>query len=1000
MSIHRYKAYKLVRRLLNPALRSFLAVMSFYAPVRAQTLDPGQLIGSDVLQQQRPATIEVPSNNPASVRLQPALPDLPSTLPPSRLEQILSARAGVRLKQFGYDQLGRGRAVIVPQTGAVQDDYLLGPSDEIIVSLRGQENSRFDVVVDRNGQVTIPRLPPISASGRTLGSFREDLNAAVHRAYVATDVSVSVGRVRQISVLVSGEVGQPGQQLLTGLSSVVDALLLAGGVRKTGSLRNILIVRGGRSYSVDLYSLLTRSSGGSNFRLADGDRIIVPPLGAAVAVAGLIQLPGIYELPAGQKSISARALQQLAGGEMVRGRYRLSLLQLDNEGRTNLALLQDQNARIQGSEILFVQLAADQTSNRATLSGGTGLAGSYPVVEGTRLSAVIGSPGALGPNPYTMFGIVSRKNPRNLMRELVAFSPVSVLSGDENETLQSDDIIRPLSVAEEQLLISAVCTYQAYQTYIQDTARNPVARDNSDAKRNPADGEKDAGANTQNLPGLVNLDATDAAHVEQYRQCSPGDGNARVMSTQLQTGEITTSVQRPLVDRYGDPLPHYFERLSQPNNVSQGAGVVGQPQSARSNDVATQSLGADDGNPASLPNSNLSPQSRPDDDSNLNSSAMNYQDQILRPGEYASNREVKRFSDLAAQLGVSEQVLVNFLIDHQVQLNGAVLGPGKYLVGPNVKLQDLVQAAGGTLNWADSSDVEVISTAINESAGQAVTVRSSLSKAAGNLASYRVRPQDTIRFNPVFTENNGGSVSIQGEVRHPGTFEILRGERLSEVLARAGGLTPSAYPYGTVFLRKSVANLEHDSFQRAAKEAEDQLIVAMTRVGSDKISPDTFTAMQAFITDLRNEKALGRISVVADPSLLVSKPELDPLLEPGDLIYLPARPSTVSVLGQVMQPGSYPYEKGLTVADYINKAGGYSSTSDSSSKYVVLPDGTARKVQTSWLEFGSEALPPGSAIVVPRDVTPLDLRQTIIDASQIFSQFAVSVASIAVLSKQ
>ena len=173
----------------------------------------------------------------------------------------------------------------------------------------------------------------------------------------------------------------------------------------------------------------------------------------------------------------------------------------------------------------------------------------------------------------------------------------------------------------------------------------------------------------------------------------------------------------------------------------------------------------------------------------------------------------------------------------------------------------------------------------------------------------------------------------------------------------------------------------------------------MTRVGSDKISPDTFSAMQGFITDLRSQKAVGRISVVADPSVLAAKPELDPLLEAGDIVYIPQRPSTISVLGQVRQPGSYPYQRQLNIGDYIARAGGYSPTAETSGAYLVLPDGSARKIERSWLSFDSDVLPPGSSIVVPRDVTPLDLRQVIIDTSQIFSQLAVSIASVAVISR-
>lgn len=395
-------------------------------------------------------------------------------LPPSRLEQIMSARAGMKLEQFGYNQLGQGRSIAMAQTGAVQDDYVLGPGDQIVVSLRGQENSELRAEVNRNGQVVLPRLNPIAATGRTFGSFRQDLEAAVHRAYVATDASVSVSRVRQISVLVSGEINVPGQRLLTGLSSAVDAILLSGGVKKTGSLRSIRIQRGDHEYTIDLYSVLTGGGVTPSLRLADGDRIIVPPLGRTVVVAGLVRQPGIFELPAGQSSVTVRTLLSLAGGQEVRGRYRLSVLRIDAQGNTNLSALAGETGLVRDSEILFVQLGSDQTSSQATLSGGTGLAGAYPIAQGTKLSDMLRAPGALGPSPYTLFGIIVRKNPSSLLRSLVAFTPVAVLNGSENVNLQTDDFVRPLSVNEASLLSNVVRAYLEKLAADQAILRNPL----------------------------------------------------------------------------------------------------------------------------------------------------------------------------------------------------------------------------------------------------------------------------------------------------------------------------------------------------------------------------------------------------------------------------------------------------------------------------------------------------------------------------------------------
>ena len=323
---------------------------------------PGAVQYPPAMQGTVPYGTMVPGMPPMGNAPMAAVPATPPVL--SRLERIMSERAGTNLTQYGYSVFGSARSVTIPQTGAMQDDYVLGPGDEIVVSLRGQENGDIRAYVNRDGQVVLPRLSPISASGRSLGSFRQDLGSAVQRAYVATSASVSVGRIRQISVLVSGEVNNPGQRSITGLSSVVDAIFLSGGIKKSGSLRDIRVIRGSSQHSVDLYSVLTEGGGSRNLRLADGDRIVIPLLGKTVAVTGLVRQPAIYELPARQSQLSVTSLLNLAGGQEVRGAYRLSVLRIQADGRTNLATVNDSD-QVRDSEILFVQLSADQAAGFA-----------------------------------------------------------------------------------------------------------------------------------------------------------------------------------------------------------------------------------------------------------------------------------------------------------------------------------------------------------------------------------------------------------------------------------------------------------------------------------------------------------------------------------------------------------------------------------------------------------------------------------------------------------
>jgi polysaccharide export outer membrane protein len=985
-------------------LSGFVAIPLFALLLNVGSLSAsqGQQLPSGILQElnrsQSSSSQATLPPQPQSVILQPAVPpQARGMLPQSRVEQILSQRAGAVLQQFGYDQLGRGGQVIVPETGAVQDDYILGPGDEVVVSLRGQENSEFRANVDRNGQVMLPRLAPIAATGRSFGSFREDVQAAVHRAYVATEASVAVARMRQISVVVSGEVNNPGPRLVTGLSSAVDALMLSGGIKKTGSLRAVRVVRGGRSYTLDLYSVLTGSGSGAAMRLADGDRILVPSLGKTVAVTGLVRHPGIFELAPGQSSMSVSKLLSLAGGQEVRGRYRLSVLQITPQGDSSMVALSGQAGQVRDSEILFVQLSADQTTSQATLSGGSGLAGTYPVVSGTRLSDVLQAPGALGASPYTPFGIIVRRDPATLMQSLVAFTPSAVLAGRENQSLLSSDIIRILSTNEIQLLNFVVQTYVEGLATQQTAIRNPLGQKDS-ASNSLANVVSSQTGQGQELDGIGNVPASIQRQqvLRLLDRAAPGSLLAKKQDrdARIAANRAAAAAQRQKSRQVGaqdrDNPSDNFDPDAAVNDPSADQG--GDPSSGQYTDSQME---RDDGSSSRQYSS-----SGQFNDRTQSNPAHNFNEQVVDNERFALNREVQTFGQLARQLGVDPLVLINFLAENRVKLDGAVRGPGYYFVGANTSLNELVQAAGGTVSWADESGVELISTAIDRQSGHSMTQRTSLPLRQGMLASYIVRPGDQIRFNQAFTDIGAGSVTVQGQVRFAGTFPIIRGEHLSSLLTRAGGLTNVAYPYGTVFLRRSAAQIEREAYTRAANEVQNQLVVAMTRVGNDKIEPATFASMQTFVTELRNQQALGRISITADPSVLASNPAQDPLLEPGDVVYIPQRPSTIAVMGQVLQPGSYPYKAGESLGDYVQRAGGYSSTADESQTLIVLPDGSARRVERSWLSFSENSLPPGSAIVVPRDVTPLDLRQTIIDVSQVLSQFAVSIASVAVLSKQ
>lgn len=863
-------------------------------------------------------------------------------LPVSQIEQILSERAGARLRLFGYDQLGTGRPVNLMRSGAVQDDYILGVGDEIVLSLRGQENGEYRVQVDRDGNVTFPRLNPVSAAGRSFGQFHNELSGAIKRAYVSTEGYVSVGRLRQVSVLVSGEITSPGVRTLSGLSTVMDAILVSGGVKKSGSLRNVYVQRGSRTIVVDLYSVLIGGVNSKNIVLTDGDKIVVPALGGTVAIAGQVRRPGIYELPAGRSGIGVREAVSMASGKTLPGSYTISLLRTLPDGKRQLVDVSNEvGLQLHSGEIVLVKLAVNISTDQVKLIGAVRSAGT--VALGSKFKSlrdVLPSTDVLAPGAYMLMGIIDRLDPVTLQRVVVPFSPLQVIQGRADEKLMSNDTIRILT--KDEMLRLVAMSPAGRQQFAGGT-------DVTDRIGTPS---KSAAAATANFAR-----AADAAKLSR----DDDDASAVKDTTQLALKPLQSNADRT--------------KPGVPNSMPGGA-----PQDAN---FATQSATAPGTYPGVYPGPNA--------DTN--------------PGVYSGSEVGPELADPAKELTIEDAVFyATFLSEDWVTVNGPVKFPGTYLVAPKTPLSDVLASVGGFTADANRGEFEITSTLIDNANGSSTTTRSRHSAGDEDLARLIVQRFDRIVFHRVDSDKLSGAVTLGGEVRYPGVYSILRNEKLSSVLERAGGLNDVAFPEGAVFLRISVAKAEEAENKRIAADMREQLLhflMKPTQSGSQAPSAEGIAAIEGLISRIDSTSTLGRVPVVADAAALKKHPEWDTVLEPGDSIVVPKRPSTVIVMGEVLRPGALRYAPSDSVDDYLDKAGGTTQQADASRVIIVLPDGSVRSNSSSWLNFGfGSRIPAGSTIFVPRELEYYTMRQFVTDGIQIFSQLATSAAALAVLSKQ
>ena len=233
---------------------------------------------------------------------------------------------------FGYDVFRYSPTTFEPLAyGPVDPEYPVGPGDELVITLWGDAQMALTAVVNREGTLTLPDVGTIPVNGLTLDGVRSRIRAALAPVYAGLrpagqratiSLDVSLGKLRSIQVFLLGEVVKPGGYTVSSVSRALNALYVAGGPTRAGSLRDLRVIRGGQVVAhVDLYRLLLTGDADDETRLQNGDVLFVPPVGRRVKVSGPLRRNGYFELKPGEE---LAALLQMAGGpladaDLVRG---------------------------------------------------------------------------------------------------------------------------------------------------------------------------------------------------------------------------------------------------------------------------------------------------------------------------------------------------------------------------------------------------------------------------------------------------------------------------------------------------------------------------------------------------------------------------------------------------------------------------------------------------------------------------------------------------------
>jgi protein involved in polysaccharide export with SLBB domain len=338
-----------------------------------------------------------------------------------------------------------------------------------------------------------------------------------------------------------------------------------------------------------------------------------------------------------------------------------------------------------------------------------------------------------------------------------------------------------------------------------------------------------------------------------------------------------------------------------------------------------------------------------------------------------------------------------------VTIEGEVGRPGKYPLGQDMTAAELVQTAGGFKRGAFTETADL--TRYTVEGGQRVvgeheTVAIGRAVEGEPDTDMRLHDGDVLTIRELAGWRDVGAViTVTGEVMHPGTYGIEEGERLSSILERAGGLRSDAYPYGSIFERVQVRELEERNRAEFMENLRDQgaSLKAVPDGDTDQKATKDAALMQwqATVERLQNTPPVGRMVIhISRDSKRWRNTSADIQVRAGDTIFIPKVPTSVVVNGAVYNPTAVAYKPGKSAGWYLGQAGGPSNTAYKKGIFVIRADGSVAGGNGGLFGGGVESaqLRPGDMVVVPEKAFSANSRwKNILQASQILSAAAIAV---------
>ncbi|HTN14177.1 MAG TPA: SLBB domain-containing protein [Sphingomonadaceae bacterium] len=342
--------------------------------------------------------------------------------PPSEFETYVSQMAGKPLRRFGSELLvPSARDFTPPPTAAIPPDYRINPGDRIRLALSGSvQASDLQLTVDNEGRIFVPKVGAVTVGGVRYADLRQVIGSEVSRQYRSFELEVTVARLKGVTVYVTGFAASPGSFTVGSLSTLVNAVLAAGGPSAGGSFRSIQLRRNGELVSdFDLYDLLLKGDRRGDAVLQNGDVIYIAPAGEQVAVTGSVNHEAIFELAPNETL--ADALIYAGGVNTIADRTRLMVFDALGQGEAGweeISAADAQTRPAQRGEIIRVISNAgiarpvQQQSLLVTIGGEVAKPGRYYFRPGATMNEVLERAGGLTREAFPYASVITRESVR------------------------------------------------------------------------------------------------------------------------------------------------------------------------------------------------------------------------------------------------------------------------------------------------------------------------------------------------------------------------------------------------------------------------------------------------------------------------------------------------------------------------------------------------------------------------------------------------------------